>query len=475
MRLSRAKTALLQWLRIQIAVLSVKCLQLPSYVKTLPQKNKLFRVASIFLVRCKSSKIRNDERIDFHFKKNYIYAAHMRIFFACLMLITLVMPPLPTGAGSKPSTAEPAQLITKFKFQQFSGGVVIIQAQVNNYPDTLNFILDTGSGGISLDSTTVEALDIPTLPSDRTIRGIAGVRKVNFLYNATLHLPGLSIDNLNFHVNDYEILSSVYGVKIDGIIGYSFFSRYIVHFDYDNLLLSVYTQGDFKYKRGGYTLKPVLNTIPIVQTSFADNAKFSSRFYFDTGGGLCFLLSENYAEDSAVLNPKKKPVLTQAEGLGGKMQMRLTTIKELRIGPYRFRHVPTYIFDDIYNVTAYPYLAGLVGNDLLRRFNVTLNYAMREIHLVPNSHYRAPFDYAYTGLGIYLVDGRIRVEDVIPESPGEKAGFKSGDVIISVGNNMSNNILTYKNLLQTPGQRIKIIISRNDSLSVLTLRPASIL
>lgn len=399
----------------------------------------------------------------------------MKVLFASFISITLLLILAAADTGKTTLLAQPAKLITQFKFQQFSGGVVIIQAQVNHYPDTLNFILDTGSGGISLDSTTVIALSIPTQPSDRTIRGIAGIRKVNFLYDATLHLPGLSLDSLNFHVNDYAILSSVYGVKIDGIIGYSFFSRYIVHFDYDKLLLSVYTQGDFKYRRGGYILKPILNSIPITRTDFRDNKKLSSRFYFDTGAGLCFLLSQNYVEDSSVLRPGKTPVVTQAEGLGGKMEMRLTTVKEVRVGPYRFRNVPTYVFEDIYNITAYPYLAGLIGNDLLRRFNVTLNYAKKEIHLVPNSHFHSPFDYAYTGLGIYNVDGRIQVEDVIPGSPGEKAGFRPGDVIISVGNNMSNNIQTYKNLLQAAGQRLKIIVSRNDSLSILTLKPASIL
>jgi predicted aspartyl protease len=399
----------------------------------------------------------------------------MKITFACFVFIAVVASPALHVAGQKAVADEPAKLITQFKFLQFSGGVVVIQGRVNEYPDTLNFILDTGSGGISLDSATVEALSIPTTPSDRTIRGIAGIRKVNYLYNATLHLPGLSLDSLNFHVNDYEILSSVYGVKIDGIIGYSFFRRYIVHFYYDKLLLSVYSQGDFKYRRGGYFLKPMLTSIPIVNADFRDSRKLNSRFYFDSGAGLCFLLSDSFNRDSVALNPNKKPFVTQAEGLGGKMEMRLTTVKEVKIGPYRFRNVPTYIFEDIYNITAYPYLAGLIGNDLLRRFNVTLNYAKREIHLIPNSHYRSPFDYAYTGLGIYVVNGRIQVEDVIPGSPGEASGFKTGDILIGVGNNFSNNIQAYKNLLQMRGQKIKIVVNRNDSLIILTLKPASIL
>lgn len=365
--------------------------------------------------------------------------------------------------------------ITSFGFHQFSGGVVMVQGLLNDYKDTLNFILDTGSGGISLDSATVEALSIPITPSERTIRGIAGIRRVSFLYNARLQLPGLVIDSLNFHVNDYEILSSVYGVKIDGIIGLSFFSRYIVHIDFDNGEITVYKPGEFKYKRGGHIIRPLISSIPIVPSAFKDRKQFNSRFYLDTGAGLCYLLSEEYTRDSSVFKFKKKSFLTQAEGLGGKTSMRITTLKRVRIGPYKFKNVPTHIYDDTYNITAYPYLAGLIGNDLMRRFNTTFNYPKKEIHIIPNTHYYSPFDYAYTGLGIYNIDGRIMVEDVIQGSPAEQAGIQPGDIIVSVGGNFSNNIQTYKNMLQAPKQRLKLIISRNNQLVLLTLKPASIL
>src|SRR5881398_3166337 len=94
----------------------------------------------------------------------------------------------------------PAKLLTSFSFRQFTGGVILLRARLSNYPDSLNFILDTGSGGISLDSLTCERLKIKTEPSDKTIRGIAGIRSVRFVYNQTLHLPNLDVDSLNFHV-----------------------------------------------------------------------------------------------------------------------------------------------------------------------------------------------------------------------------------------------------------------------------------
>ena len=198
------------------------------------------------------------------------------------------------------------------------------------------------------------------------------------------------------------------------------------------------------------------------------------NFYLDTGAGLCFLMSDRFAEDSSILLHRRKPVITQAEGMGGKLQMRLTVIKEVKIGPYRFRHVPTHLYKDEYNVTSYPYIGGLVGNDLLRHFNLVINYPNHEFHLVPNAHFSEPFDYAYTGLGVYYNDGKIMITDVIKDSPAEKANFKVGDEIFSVGTNFSHNIQTYKNLLQNLDEDIRVIVNRDGKMLILNLRAISI-
>src|SRR3977135_1933122 len=74
----------------------------------------------------------------------------------------------------------PSKLLTRIPFEQLTGGVVIIQAFFDNFPDTLNFILDSGSSGISLDAATAAYLKLKPQATDKTIRGIAGIRKVGF-------------------------------------------------------------------------------------------------------------------------------------------------------------------------------------------------------------------------------------------------------------------------------------------------------
>ncbi|MHB1921011.1 MAG: retropepsin-like aspartic protease [Chitinophagaceae bacterium] len=390
---------------------------------------------------------------------------------ALLGLWLLWLLPLP-ALGKGHHVVKYPPLITSFPFQQLTDGVIIIRAQVKPYPDTLNFILDTGSGGISLDSTTCAKMKFKVTPSNQIIHGIGGSSKAFFVLDYPLELPGLEVDHLDFHISDYSLISAVYGVPIDGIIGYSFFKRYTVRIDYDKMRVMIYQPGPYPYGKGGELLKPILPSIPIIQAPLKNKRTTHTRYYFDTGAGMCLLLSNAFVQDSSVLdkrNRRHRIIHTEAQGLLGKMNMSITTMHELWVGKYGFFNVPTYMFDDVSNVTAYPYLGGLIGNDLLRRFNLVLNYARDEIYIQPNTHFFDRFDYSYTGLILYFLDGQVQITDVMPGSPAAKAGLKPGDLVLGVGNNFNNNIQQYLELLKNIGDRVRIVILRKGKPEIKNL------
>jgi Aspartyl protease/PDZ domain len=369
----------------------------------------------------------------------------------------------------------PSKFITSIPFNQLTGGIVIIQAKFGDFPDTLNFILDTGSSGISLDSTTAEYFKLKPVPSERTIRGIAGIYKVSFLYNQQLKFPGFTIDSLDFHINNYGILTAVYGERIDGIIGYSLLSRYIVKLDYDSMKVSFNTKGTIRYPRGGYLLKPTINQLVAQSIKVRDDRIVNSKFIYDMGAGVCMLLSKDFVADSEFIDNRKKRWTKEGEGLGGKIDMELMVIKEVKLGPYRFKSVPIHIFDDVNNVSSYPYMCGLIGNDILRRFNVILNYGKSDIYIIPNSHYGESFDYSYSGVELYLIDGIIMIGDVAKGSPAESAGLREGDEVIAINRNFSQNLNQYKIALQAPNEKVKIIVRRKGVLNEIEFRVKSII
>jgi len=394
----------------------------------------------------------------------------MRRLLYCALLIIACL-----SAVAQEEFVEPSKFLTKFPFIQMTGGVVIMQARFDAFADTLNFILDTGSGGISLDSTTAEYFKLKGTPSNRTIRGIAGIRNVSFLNNRKLHLPGLTVDSLNFHINDYSILTAVYGEKIDGIIGYSVLSRYIIKINYDSSSIEFWTRGSYRYPRGGFLLRPIINSTPVQQLRVKDGKTITARFLYDMGAGLNMMLSTDFLKDSSLLDKKRKLYAKEAEGLGGKVDMAMTIIKEVKLGPYKFKNVPVYVFNDTFNITSYPFLAGLLGNDILRRFNVILNYDRRDIHLIPNTHFNEAFDYSYTGIELYYIEGKIIIGDVAKGSPAEVAGIKEDDVVVAVNKNFSQNLQQYKAAIQSTGDRLLLIVQRDGQLIQFNMKVKSIL
>lgn len=369
----------------------------------------------------------------------------------------------------------PSKEVVAVPFVQFTGGVIVFTALLDNFKDSLSFILDTGSGGISLDSATVAYLKLSPSQPERIIRGIGGIRKVGLLKNRTLHLNGHKIDSLNFHIVDYDVLTSLYGRKIDGIMGYSVLSRYILKIDYERQLLIFCTNGTIKYPKGGFLMKPYIKTIPYSRTVVADDSKRGFNYLFDMGAGLTTLFSDDYINDSTFLKKKRKRYLKQGEGLGGRVEMHLTVVKSLRIGPYKFRNVPVNIFSDDYNVTSYPSSGGLIGNEIFRRFNVILNYDKQQIYLTPNQFFRTPFDYAYSGIELYLIDDKAVVGKVPAGSPAEKAGLKEDDEVLAVNNKFGLTLDELKQALQNTYGKVKIIYRRNQELNTTTMDVINIL
>jgi C-terminal processing protease CtpA/Prc len=120
---------------------------------------------------------------------------------------------------------------------------------------------------------------------------------------------------------------------------------------------------------------------------------------------------------------------------------------------------------------------GSVGADLLRHFDLTMDYSHKKIYLKPNSNFRLPFEHDMSGLEIYVEEGkskRFYVARIEPNSPGTAAGMRVGDEIISI-NFKSVGTLDLEgieSLLKAgDGRSIFIEIFRTESLyKVITLK-----
>jgi len=366
------------------------------------------------------------------------------------------------------------RLISTNSFLQVTGGVIIIQAQLAPFSDTLQFIFDTGSSGISLDSSTAKYLGLQPTYAGQLIRGVGGIREVPSLQHKSLRVGQLQADSLNFYVNDYSVLTSIYGVRIDGVIGYALISRFIIQIDYEKQLMSWFTPGQFNYPRNGYLLRPEINKLPAYPVLAKDVKLDSTIMMLDIGAGLNLLFSNRYMQKSGLLDTTRKYWTTSGEGVGGQIDLKLTVLLKFRIGPYRFRKIPITIFEDPYNVTNFPAWSGLIGNDLLRRFNLILNYPKSEIHFRPNRYFYEPFDYSYTGMELYLINNQVEVGFIAPTSPAGLAGIEVGDQILAINKVIAGTLDAYKAELNHTKKRITLIYKRADKVEAVEIKVVKI-
>jgi C-terminal processing protease CtpA/Prc len=76
---------------------------------------------------------------------------------------------------------------------------------------------------------------------------------------------------------------------------------------------------------------------------------------------------------------------------------------------------------------------GNLGNDILKRFNVTFDYQQKRMLLEPNQRYDDPFEFDMSGIVFQQDDERgVYIESILPDSPARDAGLRPDDVILTV-------------------------------------------
>jgi hypothetical protein len=391
------------------------------------------------------------------------------------MIVIVFLYLVGTTSAQDPSANSKASFVSKFPFLLSSRGIIIIKGGIGENPAALNFVLDTGCGGISLDSATAKQLNLEPQKSEQKIKGLSQIKQAEFIPRQQLRLQNLRVENLDFHVNDYSFLSESNNIKIDGVIGYSFLKLFIVKINYNDFTIEIWRPGNYRYPKSGFIMSADVNKLVSVSAMVTDSRKIDTRFYFDTGADICFIFSAKFASDSNLLSNGKKIVVSAGEGIGGKQEMMLTTIDELRLGPFTLHKVPAYIYDDLYNVFNYPFCGGIIGNELLQRFNLVLNYPRNEVHLEPNRMYGDPFNYAYFGCSIFTNGGRLIIKDIIKDSPAEMAGLQEEDVIFGINENFKNDIFEYGKILYKPGEKVRIFYLRDKQVKSTVVEMGSIL
>jgi hypothetical protein len=117
-------------------------------------------------------------------------------------------------------------------------------------------------------------------------------------------------------------------------------------------------------------------------------SKCTNWFMFDNGYSNCLLVDNNFAKANALYGTMKT-VGSRDNAMNGKTETVL--VPKMLIGDYAIVNVPI----DLQNPQdAHPYDRVIAGNDLLKRFNVIIDYQENVIYFKPNTLMDEPYDKA---------------------------------------------------------------------------------
>ncbi|MGB8190743.1 MAG: hypothetical protein WCF67_02435 [Chitinophagaceae bacterium] len=230
-----------------------------------------------------------------------------------------------------------------------------------NGSDTLDLIFDTGA--------SVGVLSEEGSEKDNALRSDN---------KNTFEFAGIRIENspavfINYHGR----------LKADGVIGYNAFEDKVVEINYDRGILVIhasmndvsttYTEREIIWRGANMFIECVLHN---------KGKQSKGLFLFDTGSKWALSATKDFAAANQLYGVMNKTGTRRAKGVSGKtIKSTTVTLPTLMIGNLSLENVPL----DLESSSNDEGLdKNIVGNDVLKRFNVVIDYRNGYIYLQPN-------------------------------------------------------------------------------------------
>ena len=396
--------------------------------------------------------------------------------------------------------------------------LIIIPVAVNG--TELSFILDSGvSSPILFNLSDQDSVQINNV-SEIRIKGLGQGKPIDALSSNGNLFQLKNVVNRSqplYVVMDRGLnFSPALGIPIHGIIGYDLFKDFIVDINYAKKVIKFHDPRFYQNRKGRQT--EALSLTVTKKKAYIDGEVYLDdgeqvpvKLLLDTGSSDAIWLFED--EDLGV--PDKNYDDFLGIGLSGHVFGKRTMVNSISLGSFILKNAKAAFpnkesFSNIKNLGD---RNGSIGGEMLKRFNIVLDYGNKKILLGKNKNFTAPFQYNLSGIDLQhngvryisesiadsrgvvqkegksfgdvqiLLENRTRIS-LVPEiivsgiragSPADMAGLKAGDVILAVN---GKSIHRYKlqevmqMLNEKDGKKIKVRITRrqNDLLFSFVLK-----
>ncbi|MBC6988786.1 aspartyl protease family protein [Hymenobacter sp. BT491] len=361
--------------------------------------------------------------------------------------------------------------------------LIIVSTKLNG-KGPFNFILDTGTAtSIITDAGLRDLVGIST-NHQYAVAGVGTKAPVTALRTNPVHVEmrGVEAPSLVFIIladNTLDLGGSL-GIPIHGVMGYDFFSSFVVAVEPipGRLVLTdpAAYQGPEGKKWSSLPLE-LEDEKPYISAKIAITSLLEQpvRLMVDTGAGHALSLEAN-AGSSAIMLPAQRLRTDLGRGFGGLITGHVGRVNTISLGEYRVSSLLA-SFPDSSNLRQRINIArdGNVGFDLLRRFDPVIDYPHNRLYLRPNRLQRAPFEYDMAGLKLMAAGPQYRqyiISHIDPNSAAAQAGLHPEDEIVSI-NVLPASDYTLSQLSHLfhsqDGRTIPVVVRRPDGVLFSTM------
>lgn len=204
------------------------------------------------------------------------------------------------------------------------------------------------------------------------------------------------------------------------------YGKYVVELDFDAGQVRLYDRKTFTPPPGVPELKlKAFHLNPFTQASV--EGRSPELAVLDTGNQGGVLLSNDYAAQAGIDESYGGRTAAYG-GVNSSGVGRMVALKRLEIGGFELTQVPAQVMPEGEKVFSAPINIGL---PVLQRFHVWLDRFHQKVWLTPGDHFKDPFP-RKVGLEFAKVPGGLKVMGVGGGSAAERAGLKTGDLIVGL-------------------------------------------
>ncbi|MGC1203446.1 MAG: aspartyl protease family protein [Flavobacteriaceae bacterium] len=401
----------------------------------------------------------------------------------------------------------------KIKFKLINN-LIVIPVEINGV--TLSFLLDTGvtkpiifnflNVSDTLKIKNTEKIFLRGLGEGESIEALKSnnnVVKIGDAINLNQDLFAIYDANLNF--------APRLGIPVHGIIGYDLFKDFVVEINYSHKFIRLSEPYSYVYKSCKkcerlslefYKNKPYINGEVTI-----NKKNIPVKLLIDSGGSDALWLFEDDSLGIKSSNNHFQDFL--GHGLSGSVYGKRSKVEAFSLKSFTLKNANVAFPDSshIFHAKRFRDRNGSLAGNILKRFNVIVDYKRAIITLKRNGYFRDKFSYNKSGIelahnGFRLVREKdnniilssnygdkvnseaVSITKIIQnnnykislkpayvivelrdDSPAQKAGLKIGDAILNI-NNKPTYQFTLQKLIQffygNSGNKITLVVDRED-------------